>query len=158
MKLFLLGVPTLVCVVFVGAAADLPPPAEKAKSPNVRIRFDPGAVATKGFDHKGASGTSIGPPPGAMIHIGLGESFPVGDKSGQKLFDMSMAKGDDDNLVLEIKNDDTKQTLELKRDKAGSIVVAGVTYHILYPSVEVGRTGDEVPISNQVMLVVSKAP
>ena len=154
MKRMLAGIVALLS--FAAAAGDTPPPAENAKSPNVRIRFIPDAVPTKGFDHKGASGTSIGPPPGAMIHMGVAESFPVHDNEGHQLFDMSMTKGDDDHVVLEIKKDDVKQTLELKRDKAGSVVVAGATYTILYPSLEVAREGHEAPISNQVMLVVSK--
>jgi hypothetical protein len=148
--------------VYTGFAADQdkpsPPPAEVA----MRMRFVPGGPPAKGAtDFKGASWTALGPGPQKNVlwcqaTAGVGDKFPVIDKQGVKLFEVVLADGDDDHVVLEIRSKEGAKKIDLPRDKPGAVKVAGIKYDLLYPSVSVGASPGEKPTTNKAMLMVTR--
>jgi hypothetical protein len=140
--------------------ADVPASA-KEKSVKLRMRFVPGGPPAKGSsDFEGAAFTDLGPGPEKGVlwcqaHAGVGDEFPVIDKQGVKLFDVRLAEGDDDHVVLEIRSKEGAKKIDLARDKRGSVKVAGIEYELLYPSVSVAGTPDEMPTTNKAMLMVT---
>ncbi|MEO7319007.1 MAG: hypothetical protein ABIZ56_08470, partial [Chthoniobacteraceae bacterium] len=134
----------------------------KEKLVTVRMRFVPGGPPAKGSsDFEGASFTDLGPGPEKGIlwcqaHAGVGDQFPVMSKEGVKLFDVKLAEGDDDHVVLEVRSKEGAKKIDLARDKRGSVKVAGIEYELLYPSVSVAGTPDEKPTTNKAMLMVTR--
>src|SRR5947207_2811510 len=119
MQRIFLSALTIACAGFTAFAADAPPAAGDAAQ-TIRVRFVPDKAG-----EKGAYGTHLGQPPGAMIHLGVGDKFSVKDKGDRTVFVMSMPDGNDDHVVLEIKTKEASQKLDIKRDKSESVVVAG---------------------------------
>jgi hypothetical protein len=123
-----------------------PTPA-KQQLTQVRMRFVPGSPSRKG-ESGGTSFTALGngPKKGVLwcqANVGIRGPFPVVDKEGVKRFDVLLTEGDDDHVILEIRSKDGAKKIDLPRDKAGSVEVAGVKYELLYPSVSVDGTPDE---------------
>ena len=145
-----------------GVPAAAAPPSAKEKLVSVRMRFVPGGPPAKGSsDFEGAAFTDLGPGPEKGIlwcqaHAGVGDQFPVMSKEGLKLFDVRLAKGDDDHVLLEIRSKEGVKKIALARDKRGSVKVAGVEYELLYPSVSVAAAPDEKPTTNKAMLMVTR--
>ena len=158
----MLLLPLMALDVHTGFAADQakpgPPPAEVA----VRMRFVPGGPPAKGAtDFKGASWTALGPGPEKGVlwcqaNAGVGDKFPVIDQQGVKLFEVLLADGNDDHVVLEIRSKEGAKKIDLPRDKRGTVKVAGVKYDLLYPSVSVGAVPGEKPTTNKAMLMVTR--
>jgi hypothetical protein len=134
------------------------PPAEGA----ARMRFVPGGPPAKGSsDYKGASYSALVPGPGKGVlwlqaHAGIGDTFPVRDKAGMTLFEVIVAEGDDDHLVLEVHSKEGSKKIDLARDKAGAVEVAGIKYVLSYPSISVGAAPGEKPTTNKAMLIVMR--
>ena len=139
--------------------AEVPP---AAKQQSVRMRFVPGTPPRKGsVDYAGASQTDLGPGPvkgvlWCQAHAGVGDQFPVIDKEGVKLFEVRLAEGNDDRVVLEISSKEGVKKIDLPRDKRGAVKVGGIEYELLYPSVSVAGTPDEKPTTNKAMLMVTR--
>jgi len=135
-----------------------PPPAEVA----VRMRFVPAGPPAKGAtDFKGASWTALGPGPQKGVFwcqatAGVGDKFPVIDKQGVKLFEVLLADGNDDHVVLEIRSKEGAKKIDLPRDMPGAVKVAGIKYDLLYPSITVGAAPGEKPTTNKAMLMVTR--
>ena len=168
---YLLLIPLLALRIHTGLAADndkpgIPPgdaPAvAKPSLVSVRMRFVPGGPPAKGSsDYEGASFTALGPGPAKGVlwcqaHAGVGDQFPVIDAQNVKLFDVRLAKGDDDHVVLEIRSKEGVKKIDLGRDERGSVKVAGIEYELLYPSVSVAGAPDEKPTTNKAMLMVTR--
>lgn len=138
--------------------ASLAPATEQLK----RVRFVPGSAPMKGSsDFKGASCTGLvpGPRKGELwlqAHADVGDDFPVIDEKGVTLFEVLLKAGDDDHLVLEIHTKEGKQKIDLQRDKAGAVTVAGIKYDLSYPSVSVAAAPNAKPTTNKAMLMVTR--
>jgi hypothetical protein len=155
-------VPLMALCVHAGFAADKDKPAAARPEVAVRMRFVPGDPPAKGSsDFKGASCTSLvpGPEKGVLwcqAHAGVGDQFPVITEDGVKLFDVRLAEGDDDHVVLEIRSKEGAKKIDLPRDKAGSVEVEGIKYGLSYPSVTVAAAPNEKPTTNKAMLMVTR--
>jgi hypothetical protein len=109
---------------------------------------------------KGASGTTLSrksfDPTAlvAMLHIGLGESFPIHDEQGKQRFMLTMTEGDDGHLVFEVKGNGQAQKVAVVLDEPAEITVDGTRYEISYPTTEVSSEAEAV--QHQVMLFVKQ--
>ena len=145
-----------------GIAADQDKPNLSTAKVAVRMRFVPGGPPAKGAtDFRGASWTELGPGPEKGVlwlqaHAGVGDKFPVIDKQGLHLFEVVLADGDDDHVVLEIRSQEGAKKIDLPRDKPGAVKVAGIKYDLLYPSISVGAAPGEKPTTNKAMLMVTR--
>jgi hypothetical protein len=148
--------------VHAALAADKDAPSAPPPEVAVRMRFVPGGPPAKGSsDFAGASVTALGPGPvkgelWCQANAGVGDKFPVIDKEGVTLFEVLLAAGDDDHVVLEIRSKEGAKKIDLPRDKAGSVAVAGIEYRLLYPSVSVAAAPNEMPTTNKAMLMVTR--
>jgi hypothetical protein len=148
--------------VHIGSAAETEKPGAPPTQVTVRMRFVPGGPPAKGSsDFKGASCTSLvpGPEKGVLwcqAHAGVGDQFPVITETGEKLFDVLLAEGDDDHVVLDIRSKEGVKRINLPRDKAGSVEVAGIKYGLSYPSVSVAAAPNDKPTTNKAMLMVTR--
>jgi len=144
-----------------------PPPSAtadvaKVQLVRVRLRFVPGSPTRPGnSDFKGASFMKLCPGPGkgtlwCQAHAGVGDRYPVTDEAGVNRFDVLLADGDDDHVILEISSREGVKRIELARDKPGALELAGIKYELLYPSVSVGGMPDEKATTNKAMLIVTQ--
>ena len=78
------------------------------------------------------------------------------DKEGATLFEVLLAAGYDDHVVLEIRSKGSGKKIDLPRDKPGSVDVAGIKYGLSYPSVSVAAARNENPTTNKAMLMVTR--
>ena len=122
----------------------------------VRQRFVPDAR-----EH-GASFSALRPGTGKdgeqflQAWASVGDSFPVKDQAEKTRFTVVVKDGDDDHLVMEIRNDEAVQRIDVKRDKFAEVTVAGTRYILSYPSVSVSSA--DKATSNQAMIMVSVRP
>jgi hypothetical protein len=122
----------------------------------VRRRFVPGP------SEHGASFSALRPGPekdgGSFLQAwaGVGENFPVKDKTGVTLFEVTVLEGDDDHLVMQIRAKEETQKIDVKRDKSEPVTVAGIRYEVAYPSVSVSSA--DKTTSNQAMILVCLRP
>ncbi len=146
------------CVPMTVSAADKEKPLENIVRHAVRTKFVPlkkGDPAAKGASGTTLSRKSFDPTAlVAMLHIGLGESFPIHDEQGKQRFMLTMTEGDDGHLVFELKGNGEAQKLAVVRDEPGEITVDGVRYEISYPTTEVNSEAEAV--EHQVMLFVKQ--
>ena len=155
-------VPLMAVGVHAGLAADKDRPSAPPTEVAVRMRFVPGGPPAKGSsDFEGASFTALGEGPvkgelWCQANAGVGDKFPVIDKEGVTLFEVLLAAGDDDHLVLEIRAKEGTKKIDLHRDKLGSVEVAGIKYGLSYPSVSVAARPNEKPTTNKAMLMVTR--
>jgi hypothetical protein len=134
-------------------------PADPAAAEPVRRRFVPAPPdAAKG---NGASFSMLHHMPQddpgvtmVMAHAGVGESFPVQEKKGPKLFEVLLAAGDDDLLKLEVRRPEGLTKHDLKRDDTVWFKVADEWFSIYYPSLTV--SSKDRPTAQQVMLIVNR--
>ena len=80
----------------------------------MRQRFVPGEKTEKG--RQGASWSALWKAPmvseGELFmqgRAGIGDKFPVADKSDKKYFDVVLTAGDDDHLLVEVRTKDSTQ-------------------------------------------------
>lgn len=148
--------------VHANLAAENENPSVSSAQVAVRMRFVPGGPPAKGSsDFKGAAVTSLdeGPVKGELwcqAHAGVGDKFPVVDKEGVTLFEVLLAAGNDDHVVLEIRSKEGAKKIDLPRDKPASVEVAGIKYRLSYPSVSVAAAANEKPTTNKAMLMVTR--
>ena len=156
MKFIRLLLPALLALgLHTAFAADAGP---KSTGTSVRVRFVPVKV-TDGRNK--ASFTALAPMKEMggvrlMAHAGAGESFPVTELNGPTLFEVAVIDGDDEHLALEIRAKEGVQKVECRRDKASTVMVAGVRYEILFPNVSVASTGKAT--TEQAMIIFSRRP
>lgn len=123
----------------------------------VRQKF----VPVKTGDASSARGASFsrlvpGPPEhGGLLlhaHAGIGDKFPVRESDGETLFEVLVAAGDDDHLVLEVRSKGANQRCDVKRDMPMEVTVSGVKYLLSFPSVTVDPRAN--PTTDQAMIMV----
>jgi hypothetical protein len=120
----------------------------------VRKRFVPGK------SEHGASFSQLRPEPdnrgGVFLQAwaGIGDTFPVREKDGPALFEVTVLNGDDDHLVLEVRSKAVTQKIDVRRDKSEHVVVAGIRYELAYPSVSVSSADKQT--TNQAMILVCR--
>ena len=90
-----------------------------------------------------------------QAHAGIGDKFPVQGEAGVTLFEVLLAKGDDDHVVLEVTSKQRPQKIDLARDKTGEVEVAGIKYGLEYPSVFVNAIGNTKPATPKAMIIVT---
>jgi len=124
----------------------------------VRVRFVPAATHAK----RGANWTRLVPAPKrpgalwAMVHAGLGDTFPVLDQGNRKLFEVTVAEATDEHFVLTIPKEDGAQKIELRRDKPVSVQVGEDTYEFYYPTCRVDSA--DKATTSKAMLIVTRLP
>lgn len=138
-------------------ASPLPGQVSDEAAKPVRQRFVPAATASS----QGASFSALHhlpvDAPGVtmlMAHAGVGESFPVHEGKGPKLFEVLIAAGDDDLLKLEVRRTDGVAKHDLERDGTVWTQVAGEWFSLSYPSVTVSSKNNLT--SAQAMLIVRR--
>ena len=126
----------------------------------VRVRFVP--VDTHAECGGGANWTRLGPAPNrpgalwAMVHAGLGDTFPVQDKGNRTLFKVTVTEATDDHFVLAIHKENGSQRIDLPRDKPVSVQVAENTYELYYPTRHVDSA--DKAMTSKAMLIVTRLP
>src|SRR3954469_22524907 len=63
-----------------------------------------------------------------MAHAGVGDSFPVQEEQGPKLFEVAVVGGDDDLLKLEVRRPEGMAKHDLKRDGTIWVEAAGTWF------------------------------
>jgi hypothetical protein len=125
------------------------------KAQSVRQHFVPapgkGASWSRLAPHDNNSGVSWG-----QAWAGIGDTFPVQDENGRKLFELLVATGDDNHLLVEARSTEGAQRIDLQRDKKMPVQIAGAAYELLYPSIYV-RAADK-PTTSKAMLIVLRRP
>jgi hypothetical protein len=143
----------IVCFTSVSFAKEEP----KISTP---LRFVPDGGAWKGeTPTKGASWTAFGPgmEKNSLFlqgRAGVGDKFPVQDKSGTALFEIKLVEGDDDRLVVEVQSKSGNKKLELPRDRSAEVTISGTNYELLYPTITVAATPTEKPSTNKATVLV----
>lgn len=143
--------------VILGLLAFVPVQAADAPAKPVRQRFVPVAAGTG----KGASFSALrhlpADAPGVTMmiaHAGVGDSFPVREENGAKLFDVVITTGDDDLLLVEVRHAGGVAKHELKRDGTVWVEIAAHWYSLSYPSLTV--SSNDKTTSEQAMLIVNR--
>jgi hypothetical protein len=163
-------IPSCLTTVVAAAAAvincsslALEPAAAPEKSRVARLQFDPNGKAWTGETaFKGASWTSLNPglEKGVLMlqaRAGVGDSFPVQEKSGKTLFTVKLAEGNDSRLVLEISaKEQESRKVELARDKRAEVEISGTKYELLFPTTSVAAATDEKPSTNKATVIVTR--
>jgi hypothetical protein len=147
----------LLCLLAPASHVQGEAPAEAAKP--VRQRFvpaPPGAARGNNASFSAFHHLAVDDPGVSMLmaHAGVGESFPVQDERGPKLFEVLVAAGDDDLLKIELRRTNDVTTYDLKRDGTVWAEVAGEWFSISYPSRTV--SSKDAQTSEQVMLIVNR--
>jgi hypothetical protein len=110
---------------------------------------------------EGAAWERLNPAPfgkGALwlsARAGIGDTFPVQDQAGVTLFQVHLAAGDDDHVVLEVLSKQPSQRFDLARDQTGIAKVAGKEYSLDYPSLNVTAAANEKPTTPKATIIVS---
>jgi len=157
MKLFLL--PLLVALPLSALFAE---EAKTGTSVKARLRFVPEGGAWKGeTTFKGASWHNLGPglTKGVLwmqARAGVGDKFPVGEKDDAPLFEVAVLEGSDERIVVEVRSKDGNQRINLPRDKAAPVEVAGAKYQLRFPTVSVEAAPGEQPSTNKATVHVSR--
>ena len=121
----------------------------------VRQRFEPIDSEVSG---RGANWTSLVPAPnrpGAFwvrVHAGVGDTFPVKEEDGRKLFDAVVAEGNDDQLVVKV----GLQQIDLPRDKKVTVEIEGSRYEWYYPSTYINPDGKAT--TDKAFLILTRLP
>lgn len=112
---------------------------------------------------RGANWTALhrfpGDEPGVLVvmaHAGIGDTFPIHEAGKPKVFDVTVIAGDDDHLVLEVRNEEASQRLDVSRDGTVWVEIGGHRYSLAYPSVTVAP--DSPPTTDKAMILVHSFP
>jgi hypothetical protein len=161
-------------VLFVGItipciAAEQPTPPKAApeeksapKQISVRLEFHPGGGPARGeAGFQGASWSKLAPglDPKALTlqaRAGIGDKFPVQENEQTTLFEITLENGTDDHLMVSIDSEAGSQKLRRARDKEAAVLVAGVKYLLLYPTLHVAGKAGERPTTNKATIVVKR--
>ena len=126
----------------------------------VRVRFVP--VDTHAEPGGGANWTRLVPAPDrpgalwAVVHAGLGDTFPVQEKGNRTLFKVAVTEATDDRFGLAIHKENESQRIDLPRDKLVSVQIAESTYEFYYPTRHVDSA--DKATTNKAMLIVTRLP
>ena len=126
----------------------------------VRVRFV--SLDTHAERGGGANWTRLVPAPNrpgalwAMVHAGLGDTFPVLDENSRVLFKVAVTEATDDRFILAIHKENGSQRIDLPRDKPVSVQVAESTYEFYYPSRHVDSP--DKATTHKAMLIVTRLP
>ncbi|MHC4478749.1 MAG: hypothetical protein ACYTEL_24205 [Planctomycetota bacterium] len=132
---------------------------ENLKSSTVRQQFEP--IDSEVSD-RGANWTALVPAPdrpGAFwvrAHVGIGDTFPVQEKDGRRLFDVVIAEGNDDQLLVEVRCQAGMQRIDLPRDKTVTVEIEGNRYEWYYPSTYVNPDGRTT--TDKAFLIIMRLP
>jgi hypothetical protein len=121
-----------------------------------RLRFVP-----KPHEGNEASSTALHPFPerdskreAVQAWAGVGDSFPVREKGGKKLFEVAVVAGDDDRLEVEIRGEGAPEKVTVARDQRVTFKVADREYEIVYLSTYANPK--ERTTTEQAMMIVSR--
>ncbi len=93
-----------------------------------------------------------------MAHAGIEDTFPVQNKDGTTLGEVFIAGGDDTQLQVEVRSKDGLQKIEVRRDKAASLQMAGNKITLLFPTVSIKRAENKKPTTKKAMLILTRRP
>jgi hypothetical protein len=125
----------------------------------LRQRFEPVDSEVSG---KGANWTALVEAPdrpGAFwvrAHAGIGDTFPIKEKDGPKLFDVEVPEGNDAKLLVEAHYQGGMQRIEVPRDKVVTVEIGGSKYEWYYPSIYVNPDGKAT--TDKAFLIVTRLP
>jgi len=125
----------------------------------VRQQFEPVDSKVSG---KGANWTVLVPVsdrPGAFwvrAHAGIGDTFPVQEKGGPKLFDVAIPEGSDDKLLVEVRYQGGIQRIDVPRDQKVTVEIGGHKYEWYYPSIYVNP--DSTATTDKAFLILTRLP
>ena len=132
----------------------------KVQNPaKVRQRFEPTESAESG---PGANWTALVPAPdrpGALwlrANAGVGDTFPVKEKDGQKLFDVTVPEGNDAKLLVEVSYQGGIQRIDVPRDTTVTVEIGGSRYEWYYPSLYINPDGK--PTTDKAFLILTRLP
>jgi hypothetical protein len=125
----------------------------------IRQRFVPTESAESG---QGASWTALASAPdreGALwlrAQAGIGDTFPVKEKDGPKLFDVTVPEGSDDKLLVEVRYQGGIQRIDVPRDAKVTVEIGGSKYEWYYPSLYVNP--DSKATTDKAFLILTRLP
>ena len=94
----------------------------------------------------------------AIAHVTARGQFPVQDDQGATLFNVQMVSGDDDHLVLDVFDNNTRSRVDLPRGEQGvNVRIAREEFSIVYGNVTVAATPETLvvpPMTEKAMLLV----
>jgi hypothetical protein len=139
--------------------------AKKEESTQVSVpeKFVPGSKPMKGesaFDGAAYMSLTKGGPPGPhawwmQARSGIGDKFPVQKELNQPIFEVRVAAGDDEHLILEILEKGAPQKIELKKDKPVEAKVAGEKYEFYYPTLSKAGVKGEILTTPKATIMVT---
>jgi RNA polymerase sigma factor (sigma-70 family) len=89
-----------------------------------------------------------------MAHVGIGGRFPVIDAAGKLLFRVRMVSGDDNHLVLDLRDSAGTQRIDLPRDKAATVHIAGGDFGINYSTTDVAAADPKPQTTDKATVIV----
>jgi len=89
-------------------------------------------------------------------HAGIGDTFPVQEKDGRRLFDVVIPEGNDDQLLVEVRSQAGTQRIDLPRDKTVTVEIEGSRYDWYYPSTYVNPDGKAT--TDKAFLIITRLP
>ncbi len=125
----------------------------------VRQRFEP---ADAGASSQRANWTTLVPAPdrpGALwlrANVGIGDTFPVKEKDGPKLFEVAIPEGNDDKLLVEVRYQGGMQRIDVPRDQTATVEIGGHKYEWYYPSTYVNTGGKAT--TDKAFLILMRLP
>ena len=132
---------------------------ENSNPSRVRQRFEPTESSESG---QGANWTALVPAPGRpgafwlRANAGIGDTFPVKEKDGQKLFDVTVPEGNDDKLLVEVSYQGGVQRIDVPRDTKVTVEIGGSRYEWYYPSLYINPDGKAT--SDKAFLILTRLP
>ena len=145
---------TLLCLALCGLNLEATNPPETS----VQQKF----VPVKSTDGNGAIFSELHQFPtndsktlAVQANAGIGDQFPVQEKGQPALFEVFVADGDNDHLMLEIRTKGDPQKIELKRDKSVEVQIDGIKYRFLFPTVSVSSAA-KATTTNQAFIIVGR--
>ena len=133
---------------------------EESTNPSkIRQRFEPTDSKESG---QGANWTALAPAPdrpGAFwvrAHAGVGDTFPVQEPGGRKLFDVTIPEGNDDKLLVEVRYQGGVQRIDVPRDTTVTVEIGGSRYEWYYPSLYINPDGKAT--TDKAFLILTRRP
>jgi len=134
-------------------------PSQELNPAKIRQRFEPLDSKETG---RGANWTALAEAPerpGAFwlrAHAGVGDTFPVQEASGPKLFDVAIPEGNDEKLLVDIRYQGGVQRIEVPRDTPVTVEIGGRRYEWHYPSLYVNPESQAT--SDKAFLILTRLP
>ena len=125
----------------------------------VRQRFEPVDSRQSGRSANWTALVPVSDRPGALwvrAHAGIGDTFPVQEKDGPKLFDVAIPEGNDDKLLVEVRYQGGMQRIDVPRDKVVTVEIGQRRYEWYYPSIYVNPDGKAT--TDKAFLILTRLP